>query len=99
MTAADETSKTMQVYRIYIKASPEAIWEALTKPEWTVKYGYAGLVEYDLRPGGRFRVHANEGMKAFPGIPDIVSEGEVIEANPPRKLVHTWRMQMSSEMA
>jgi hypothetical protein len=36
-------------------------------------------------------VHANGGMKTF-GMLDIVSDGEVIEANAPRKLVQTWRM-------
>ena len=43
---------TTQVYEVYIKATPQAIWEAITSPEWTVKYGYQGAVEYELRPGG-----------------------------------------------
>lgn len=98
MTTATE-AKTIQMYRVYIKATPEAIWDAITKPEWTVKYGYAGLVDYELRPGGKFEIHANEGMKAFPEIPDLISDGEVIEADPPRKLVHTWRMTMTPQMA
>ncbi|HEX6513781.1 MAG TPA: SRPBCC family protein [Chloroflexota bacterium] len=92
-------TKTVQVYSVYIKATPEAIWEAITKPEWTVKYGYAPLVEYDLRPGGAFRMHPNEGMKAFPEVPAIIGDGEVIEADPPRKLVQTWRMLMTPELA
>ena len=99
MTTTAETTKTVQVYRVYIKATPQAIWDAITKPEWTVKYGYAGLVDYDLRPGGSALVHANEGMKAFPGIPDVIVDGEVVEANPPHKLVQTWRMLMTPELA
>jgi uncharacterized protein YndB with AHSA1/START domain len=95
MTTATET---IQMYRVYIKASPEAIWEALTKPEWTVKYGYAPILEYDMRAGGSFRAYANEGMKAL-GCPDVISDGEVIEADPPRKLVQTWRMTMTPELA
>lgn len=95
MTAAKET---IQIYRIYIKAPPEAIWEAITKPEWTVRYGYAPLVEYDLIEGGNFRAHANEGMKPF-GVPDIISDGVVIESDPPRKLVQTYRMTMTPELA
>ena len=51
MTTATAT-KTIQRYRVYIKATPQAVWDALTRPEWTVRYGYAPLVEYDLRPGG-----------------------------------------------
>src|SRR5581483_7589424 len=97
MTSSTE-SKTVQMYRVYIKASPEAIWEAITKPEWTIKYGYAPLVDYELRPGGRFQAFANEGMKAL-GCPDVVSDGEVLQADPPRKLVQTWRMTMTPELA
>ena len=36
-----------EVYEVYIKASPHAIWDAITSPEWTVKYGYQGAVESD----------------------------------------------------
>jgi uncharacterized protein YndB with AHSA1/START domain len=99
MTTAAAATRTIQIYKAYIKATPEAIWDALTKPEWTVKYGYAPLVEYDLRTGGRFRAYPNEGMKAFPQVPDIIIDGEVLEANRPRRLVQTWRMLMDPAMA
>jgi uncharacterized protein YndB with AHSA1/START domain len=99
MTATADTTGTVQVYRVYIKATPQAIWDAITRPEWTERYGYAGLVDFDLRPGGAFRIHANAGMKAYPGVPDVISDGEVIEADPPHKLVQTWRMLMSPELA
>jgi len=92
------TTETTQMYRTYIRATPEAIWDAITQPEWTQRYGYAPLVEYDLRAGGAFQAHANEGMKAL-GCPEIISDGEVIEADPPRKLVQTYRMTMTPEMA
>jgi uncharacterized protein YndB with AHSA1/START domain len=98
MTTERPLTETTQIYRVYIRATPEAIWEAITKPEWTVRYGYAPLVEYDLRAGGAFRAHANEGMKAL-GCPEIISDGEVIEADPPRRLVQTYRMTMTPEMA
>jgi len=97
-TEPEPDSEWVQIYRVYIKASPEAIWDAVTKPEWTVQYGFAPLVEYELRPGGAFRADANDGMKAL-GCPDIISDGEVIEADPPHKLVQTWRMTMTPEMA
>ena len=54
---------TTQVYRVYIKATPQAIWDAITKPEWTERYGYGGLSEYDLRPGGAYRAFPSEAMK------------------------------------
>ena len=79
MTTTAETTKTIQKYRVYIKATPQAIWDALTKPEWTVKHGYAPLVDYDLRAEGKFRAYPNEGMKKFPNIPDVITDGEIIE--------------------
>ena len=94
-----ETAIALQVYRIYIKATPQAIWDAITKPDWTVKYGYAPLVEYDLRRGGQFRAHSNACMKEMPGVPDVILDGEVLEADPPRKLVQTWRMLMDPSVA
>ena len=63
MTTDTDTRTTMQVYRVYIKATPEAIWDAITKPEWSERYGYGGRVEYDLRPGGSYRGFASEDMK------------------------------------
>jgi uncharacterized protein YndB with AHSA1/START domain len=98
MTTSTPTTETTQVYRVYIRATPEEIWDAITRPEWTVQYGYAPLVEYELRSGGAFWAHANEGMKAM-GCPDVISDGEVIEASRPRKLVQTWRMTMTPELA
>lgn len=92
-------TKTTQIYRIYIHATPQAVWDAITKPEWTQRYGYATPVEIEPRRGGKFRALANAGMKAHPGIPDVVGDGEVIEYDPPRRLVHTWRMLMSPELA
>jgi uncharacterized protein YndB with AHSA1/START domain len=89
---------TTQIHRIYIHATPQAVWDAITKPEWSERYGYATPVEYELRPGGQFRAHANAGMKKFPGIPDVVTDGEVVESDPPRRLVQTWRMRMTPEL-
>lgn len=92
------TTMTTQVYRVYIKATPEAIWDAITKPEWTDRYGYGGRCEFDLRPGGSYTGYTNEGMRAM-GAPDVGVAGEVIEADPPRRLVQTWQMMMDPEMA
>ncbi len=98
MSTTAQKTKTVQMYKVYIKATPQAIWDAITKPEWTQKYGYAGIVEYDLRPGGKALVHANEGMKAL-GRRGHHVDGEVIEADPPHKLVQTWHMLMTPELA
>jgi uncharacterized protein YndB with AHSA1/START domain len=99
MTTMTETNVTTQVHRVYIKATPEAIWDAITKPEWTERYGYRAKVEYDLRPGGAYRARPGAEMAAYEGVPDVVVDGEVIEADPPRRLVQTWRMLMDPELA
>jgi uncharacterized protein YndB with AHSA1/START domain len=98
MTTTAETSVTTQVYRVYIKATPQAIWDAITKPEWTERYGYGGRGEYDLRPGGAYRGYTSEAMRVV-GAPDLGVQGEVIEADPPRRLVQTWQLVMDPEMA
>ena len=91
-------SNTTQVYRIFIKATPQAIWDAITKPEWTQRFGYGLRDEYDLRPGGKYRGHANQGMIDM-GMGGVIVDGEVIEVDPPRKLVQTWRMLMDPTAA
>ena len=90
---------TTQVYRVYIRASAQAIWDAITKPEWTDRYGYGGLAEFDLRPGGKYVSRWNETMRKEHNLPEVAVDGEVVEADPPRKLVQTWRMAMDPELA
>jgi uncharacterized protein YndB with AHSA1/START domain len=104
MTSTTEPGTTTQVYRVYIKATPEAIWEAITRPDWTERYLYESRVDYELRQGGAYRAYPSEAMRVhgaemgYP-IPDVVADGEVVEADPPRKLVQTWRMLMDPTMA
>jgi uncharacterized protein YndB with AHSA1/START domain len=90
MTNTTETAVTTQVYRVYIKAAPEAVWDAITDPEWNARYGFPGRSEYDLRPGGPFRAVATPEVQAM-GMPETLADGEVVEADPPRRLVQTWR--------
>jgi uncharacterized protein YndB with AHSA1/START domain len=97
------TAVTTQVYRVYIQATPDAIWDAITKPEWTERYGYGGRAEFDLRPGGAYRAVASQEMRdvhqarGLP-IPDAAVDGEVIEADRPRRLVQTWRLLLDPEV-
>jgi uncharacterized protein YndB with AHSA1/START domain len=92
-----KTSVTTQIHEIYIRATPQAIWDAITTPEWTAKYAYRGLAEYDLRPGGAFKARANEAMVSM-GIPEIAIDGVVVESEPPRKLVQTYRFLFNDAM-
>ena len=69
-------------------------------PSGRERYGYGGRVEYDLRPGGTYRAFASEDMKQARAqmggapTPDVIVDGEVVESDPPRRLVQTWRMLM-----
>jgi len=98
MTTVTETKVGTQVYRVYIKATPEAIWDAITKPEWTQRYGYGTLADFDLRPGGAYRGRWSEEVQQSHGVPELAADGEVIEADPPRRLVQTWRLLMDPEL-
>ncbi|HEY2763059.1 MAG TPA: SRPBCC domain-containing protein [Pseudonocardiaceae bacterium] len=92
------TTKTVQVHRVYIKATAQAIWDAITDPEWNKKYGYESPSEYDLRPGGAYRVLPSGAMREH-GAPEVIIDGEIIESDPPRKLVQTWRALFNPELA
>ena len=99
-----DTLTTTQVYRVYIKATPQAIWDAITDPAWTEKYGYTNRADYELRPGGAYRSYPSEAMKrgaeaAGIPMPDVVVDGEVLETDPPHRLVQTFRMLMAPEAA
>jgi uncharacterized protein YndB with AHSA1/START domain len=98
------TPATTGVYRVYIRTTPAAIWQAITDPEWTVRYGYGGYAHYDLRPGGAFRHLPDEKMKAAAAeygfaLPEVIVDGEVLEADEPRLLRTTWRMLMDAATA
>jgi uncharacterized protein YndB with AHSA1/START domain len=84
-------TKTVQVYRVYIRATPQQVWDAITDPVWNARYGYPGTNEYELHAGGSFRAVMPAGMigpDEFLGV-----DGEVLEADPPKRLVQTWRFR------
>ena len=64
---------TTQVYRVYIKATADAIWTALTDPEWTDRYAYGGFVHYDLKPGGALVVNPTPGDVEGAGGPGLAA--------------------------
>ena len=103
-TGTAQAERTVQVYRVYIKATPERIWQAITDPEWNGRYGYAAPGRFELTPGGAYVSHASDAMKEASAqlgydIPDVVADGEVLESDPPRRLVQTWRMLMDPQVA
>jgi uncharacterized protein YndB with AHSA1/START domain len=82
------TATTTQVYNVFIKATPERIWEAITNPEFTEKYFYASRVEL---ANGRRRAFGPEG--------ELWGDEAILEEDPPRRLVHGWRALYDPELA
>ncbi len=96
MAAETQESMTTQVYEVYIKAPAEVIWDAITTPEWTAQYGYRAPAEYELRAGGAFHYRATPQMRQM-GMQEIIIDGKVIEALPPKKLVHSYRFLFTEQ--
>ena len=92
------TQTTTRVYQVWIRATPERIWDAITDRDWSEQYGYKAPTEYDLRPGGDYRAYSTAAMQEY-GSPNVIVEGEVIESDPPRRLVQTWHALFSPELA
>ena len=55
--------------------------------------------EYELRPGGAYRVPLDASRCGEMGASEVLIDGEVLEADPPRRLVQTWRALWSPELA
>jgi uncharacterized protein YndB with AHSA1/START domain len=72
------------VYTIYIAASPEQIWKALTTADFSRNYFSGFAIEADLKIGGAFIARAPDGSEHI--------SGEVIECDPPKKLTVTWNV-------
>ena len=90
MNATTRNATTTQVFRVFINATPEAVWDAITSPEWTARYGYLTPAHYELRPGGTYRALATDEMRQY-GVGEVAVDGEVLECDPPRRLVQTWK--------
>jgi uncharacterized protein YndB with AHSA1/START domain len=82
------TAQATQVYQVFIRATPEAIWEAITRPEFTARYFHSARIavtpeHYDsLSPDG-----------------EVWGDEDVFEFDPPRRLVHGWRSLYNPELA
>ena len=75
--------RAMAVFEIYIKTTPERLWEAITDPEQRAKYSFGVRVDSDWEPGSEYR-------SAVPGVVEIAA-GENLEVEPPRRLVQTFQ--------
>ena len=69
-----------KVFEIYIRTTPERLWEAITDPEIRSKYNFGARVESDWKPGSHFEMRAGDFL---------LGEGDNLEIDPPRRLVQT----------
>jgi len=81
------TAQTTQVYSLFIRATPEQVWDAITKPEFTERYFHG--VRIELRDGRRYS-RLSDGLEW---------DEPVLESEPPRRLVHQWIAAYDDEMA
>ena len=79
---------TTQVYQLYVRATPEQIWDAITKPEWSARYFHGARIT--VTPD-RYDSRSPDG--------DVWGDEAVLEFDPPRRLVHGWRSMYDADMA
>ena len=80
-----------KVFEIYIRTTPERLWEAITDPEMRQKYCFGTQITSDWTPGSRFEhSHPRAGV--------VLGEGENLEVDPPRRLVQTMTALWSDEV-
>ena len=83
--------ETMEkVFEIYIKTTPERLWEAITDPALRAQYSFGVGVESDWSPGSRYEANAPEGL--------AIAAGENLEVDPPRRLVQSFNALWSDEV-
>lgn len=86
-----EMEQTMEkVFEIYIRTTPERLWEAITNPEIRAKYHFGSRVESDWSPGSHFEM-------IHPRVDEPLVKGENLEIDPPRRLVQSMRAQWGPE--
>jgi uncharacterized protein YndB with AHSA1/START domain len=88
-TSLEQTME--KVFEIYIRTTPERLWTAITDPEIRRKYNFGVGVKSDWTPGARIEMRS-------PNAPGPLGEGEVLEIDPPRRLVHTLTALWSDEV-
>jgi uncharacterized protein YndB with AHSA1/START domain len=80
-----------KVFEIYIKTTPERLWEAITDPEIRSRYNFGARVSSDWTPGSRYELSAMDGTVAL-------GEGENLEVDPPRRLVQSAMFLWSDDV-
>jgi uncharacterized protein YndB with AHSA1/START domain len=83
-------SKSDFVYVTFIRTTPERLWSALTTPEFIRQYWFGMHCESDWKPGSPWKLVFADGR--------LADAGEIVEADPPQRLVIKWRNEWNAEM-
>ena len=78
------------IYVIFIRTTPERLWTALTSPQWTRQYWFGMSQESSWQPGAPWRLVFPDGR--------IADTGEILEIDPPRRLLLKWRNEFRPEL-
>ena len=78
------------VYVTYIRTTPEELWTALTDPEFMKQYWFGNYGESEWTAGSAWKNVRADG--------EILDAGEIVEAEPPRRLVIRWQNQNKPEL-
>ena len=84
------TAQTRFVYVTYIRTTPEKLWAALTQPEFTKQYWFGVTMKSEWKAGASWEMAYDDGR--------VMDAGEIVEADPPRKLVMRWNHQFRPEL-
>jgi DNA-binding transcriptional ArsR family regulator/uncharacterized protein YndB with AHSA1/START domain len=84
-----------KIFEIYIKTTPERLWQAIADPEMRQKYAFGVAVNSDWTPGSTYEGIAGKTTVA-PGTP--IFEGDNLEVEPPLRLVQSYRALWSDEV-
>lgn len=78
------------VYVTYIRTTPEKLWSALTDAEFMKQYWFGNHCESQWTAGSPWKMVSGEGR--------LLDSGEIVEADPPRRLVIRWRNEFRPEL-
>jgi uncharacterized protein YndB with AHSA1/START domain len=87
-----EAAHAAQIYQVLIKATPQQIWDAITKPEFTTKYFHGARVDTTGEAGSPLRYVSADGQRVF-------GDEVILESDPPHKLFVPWRSLYDPDMA
>jgi uncharacterized protein YndB with AHSA1/START domain len=86
---------TAHVYQVFLRATPEQVWQAITYPAFTSRYFHRTAIQSTFEPGTPVRyIDVSSGEAG-----EEVVEGTVEVCEPPRRLVQTWRFLYDATLA